>query len=231
MSVKGNKTAIGVFVVLGLVLLVVGISVFGSGMLFKRADRYTLFFDGTVKGLAAGAPVIFRGVKIGNVDSVNLLYDCKSDDVYIMVVIEVELSRVKGVPDCFGYPRYEELVESGLRARLESQSLVTGQLMVSFDFYGDVPANLKRIPVQYPELPTIPMPKSLFEIVQHLPIREIADNVNSTAAGLNTLVNSPDFQSIVKVAPEITGAARSLRLLLEYLEQHPESLLKGKSAE
>ena len=231
MSIKANKTAIGVFVVLGLALLVAGISVFGSGMLFKRADRYTLFFDGTVKGLAAGAPVIFRGVKIGNVESVNLLYDCKSDDVYIMVVIEVELSRVKGVPDCFGYPRYEELIETGLRARLESQSLVTGQLMVSFDFFEDVPASLKRIPVQFPELPTIPMPKSLFEIMQGLPIREIADNVSGTAAGLNALVNSQDFQAIGKVAPEITAAARSLRLLLEYLEQHPESLLKGKSAE
>ena len=43
MSRKSNKTAIGVFVVGAMVLLVIGISVFSSGLLFKKVDKYVLF--------------------------------------------------------------------------------------------------------------------------------------------------------------------------------------------
>ena len=85
MSRKANKTAIGIFVAVALALLVAGISVFGSGMLFKKADHYALFFDGSVKGLTAGAPVVFRGVKIGNVKHINLLYSPETEEVHIFV--------------------------------------------------------------------------------------------------------------------------------------------------
>jgi paraquat-inducible protein B len=221
---------IGVFVTGALALLVIGISVFGSGMLFKRADKYVLFFDGSVKGLAAGAPVVFRGVKIGNVDHINLLYDPKTKDVFILVIIEVELSRVKGVPDRLGYPNYEQLIKRGLRARLDMQSFVTGQLMVSFDFYNDKPAKMLGIMDQYPELPTLPMAPGVLDIMQDIPIKKIADELQGTCAGINKLVNSDGFRGIDDAIMEITQTARSLRLFLEYLEQHPEALLKGKSS-
>jgi len=228
MSRKTNKTAIGIFVTGALALLVIGISVFGSGMLFKRSDKYALFFDGSVKGLTAGAPVVFRGVKIGDVKSVNLLYSPKTEDVHILVIIEVELTRVKGLSEDVGYPNYEELIKYGLRAKLETQSLVTGQLMISFDFYPDKPAKLVGIMKQYPELPTLPMPPSVFETMQGLPIKEIAKDVQGTCAGLNKLVNSEGFRGMNNAIMEITQAARAMRVFLEYIEQHPEALLKGK---
>jgi paraquat-inducible protein B len=228
MSRKANKTAIGIFVTVALALLVTGISFFGSGMMFKKADKYVLFFDGSVKGLTAGAPVVFRGVKIGNVKHVNLLYSPETEDVHILVLIDVELSRVKGVPDHVGYPNYQELIKYGLRAKLELQSFVTGQLMISFDFYNDKPARLLGIMKQYPELPTLPMPQSVLEIAQGLPIKEIANDVRETCAGLNKLVNSEGFRGLDGAIMEITQAARAMRVFLEYLEQHPEALLKGK---
>lgn len=228
MSRKANKTAIGIFVAVALALLVAGISVFGSGMLFKKADHYALFFDGSVKGLTAGAPVVFRGVKIGNVKHINLLYSPETEEVHIFVLIEVELSRVKGVPDHVGYPNYNELIKYGLRAKLELQSMVTGQLMISFDFYENKPARLLGIMKEYPELPTLPMPQSVIETVQGLPIKEIANDVRGTCAGLNKLVNSEGFRGMNDAIMEITQAARAMRVLLEYLEQHPEALLKGK---
>lgn len=229
MSRKANKTAIGIFVTGALALLVIGISVFGSGMLFKKADKYVLFFDGSVKGLSAGAPVVFRGVKVGNVEQVNLLYSPKTEDVHILVIIDVELSRVKGVPEHVGYPNYEELIKHGLRAQLDVQSFVTGQLIVSFDFYQDKPARLLGIMDQYPELPTLPMTPGVLNIVQELPLKEIANNVKETMVGINKLVNSDGFRGLDDAIMEITQAARAMRLFLEYLEQHPEALLKGKS--
>lgn len=229
MSRKSNKAAIGLFVVGAIVLLVIGISVFGSGMLFQRADKYVLFFDGSVKGLSAGSPVVFRGVKIGNVDQVNLLYDPATEGVYILVIIKVELSRVKGVPDRIGYPNYGELIKHGLRARLEIQSFVTGQLMVSFDFYQDKPAKLLGAIKQYPELPTLPMAPGVLDIMHDIPMKEIATNLKGATAGIDKLVNSEGFRGLNDAIQEITQTARAIRLFIEYLEQHPEALLKGKS--
>ena len=229
MSRKANKTAIGIFVTGAMALLVIGISVFGSSILFEKADKYVLFFDGSVKGLTTGAPVVFRGVKIGSVDQISLLYDQKTDKTYILVIIKVELSRVKGVPDRIGYPNYGELTKRGLRAQLDVQSFVTGQLIVSFDFHPARPVRLLGIVDQYPELPTIPMAKGVMDIVQELPLKEIANNLKETTAGINKLVNSEGFRGIDDAIMEITQTVRAMRLFLEYLEQHPEALLKGKS--
>lgn len=228
MSRKANKAAIGAFVVGAMILLVIGLSVFGSGLVFKKSDKYALFFDGSVKGLTAGAPVVFRGVKIGNVDNINLLYDPITQEIFILVMIDVELSRVKGVPEHLGYPNYRELIKWGLRAQLELQSFVTGQLIIAFDFYPDQPARLLGIMPQYAELPTLPMAPGILETMRGMPLKEIASDLKGACAGLNRLVNSEGFYGLDNTLYELTQAARALRLFLEYLEQHPEALLKGK---
>ena len=227
MSKRANKTSIGVFVVGAVVLLVAAILVFGSGQLFKQSDKYVLFFDGSVKGLSEGAPVIFRGVKIGNVKDISLLYDPKTKDVLIPVIIEVELGRVKGVPEKPGGSDYNFLIQQGLRARLEIENFITGQLMLSLDFYPDKPAKMRGLIKGYPELPALPISPDIFEVMQELPIKDISDDLENTVAGLNKLINE-DFYGIKDALQELTQAARSIRLLAEYLEQHPEALLKGK---
>lgn len=223
-----NKTIIGAFVIGAVILFIAAITVFGSGNLFRRADKYILFFDGSVKGLSEGAPVIFRGVKIGNVDKINLLYDPNTRNVLIAVMIEIELARVKGRPDKLGYPDYKTIINNGLRAKLEIQNFITGQLMIAFDFYPEKKARLYGLVKDYPELPTLPISPDIFEVMDEIPIKEIADDLEQTAAGLNRLVNSEGFSQLDKTLQEVTLAARTLRLFVEYLEQHPEALLKGK---
>ncbi len=215
------------FVVGAVALLIIAILAFGSGMLFKQSDKYILFFDGSVKGLSVGAPVIFRGVKIGTVKDISLIYDSKTQDVLIPVIIDVELSRVKGIPENVGYPDYMALVNQGLRAKLEIQNFITGQLMLAFDFYPDRPVQLRGIIKQYPELPALPISPDIFEVMQEIPIKEISSDLKSTVAGINKLVNE-GFFGVRSALKEITQAARSLRLFLDYLEQHPEAFLKGK---
>ncbi|MFA5276232.1 MAG: MlaD family protein [Candidatus Omnitrophota bacterium] len=225
---KANKTLIGMFVVGAAALLLAAIAIFGSGALFKVSDKYVLYFDGSVKGLSEGAPVVFRGVKIGNISNITPVYDPKSNKVLISVVIDVELARVKGVPDTIGYPEYEKLVNDGLRGRLEIQNFITGQLMVAFDFYTDKPANTYGIKNKYPELPALTVSPDIFAIMNEIPIKEIMHNLKETVEGLNRLVNSQGISELDKTLEEVTDAARSIRLFIEYLEQHPEAFLKGK---
>ncbi|MBU0547904.1 MAG: MCE family protein [Candidatus Omnitrophica bacterium] len=226
---KANKTLIGAFVVGAVVLLIVAIIVFGSGMLFKQSDKYVLFFDGSIKGLSEGAPVIFRGVKIGNVNNIGLLYNEKERNVLIPVTIDVELSRVKGVPDKFGYPDYRQLIKEGLRAKLEIQNFITGQLMLGLDFYPDQPAKMYDIIKKYPELPALPISPDIFDVMNKIPVIKIADDLEQTVSGINRLVNSEGVAELQKTLLEVSQAARSTRLLTEYLEQHPEALLRGKT--
>lgn len=234
MSKKINKAAVGAFVIGAMALLMTGIVVFGSGMFLKRTSKYVLFFDGSIKGLSVGAPVIFRGVKVGAVRDISLVYDQKTGAVFIPVIIEVDSSRVKGAPRGWGYSDYRLLIERGLQARLEIQSFVTGQLMIAFDFYPNKQSRLRGLMKEYPELPTLPISPDIFKIVEEIPLKEISKNLADAAAGINKLFNSEEMQGsfleLTNTLREAAQAARSFRLLAEYLEQHPEALLKGKSA-
>ena len=105
--------------------------------------------------------------------------------------------------------------------------------MISFDFYPDKPAKLRGILKGYPELPTLPISPDIFEIMENLPIKEIAKNLEATVQGINKLVNSSEIPrslyDLQNTLQETKEAMHSVSLLTEYLEQHPESLLKGKA--
>jgi len=233
MSKKVNKTVIGIFVVGALILLMAAIVVFGSGELFKRTNKFVLYFDGTVKGLAIGAPVMFRGVSIGTVKDISLIYDSKAGTIMLLpVIVEIDDGRIKGAPSFGDLGGDKKMIALGLRAKLEVQSFLTGQLMISFDFYPDRPGKLRGIANRYPELPTLPTSPDIFEIMDELPIKEIAKNLEATSKGVNKLVNSSNLQGglyeLQSTLLETKEAMHSFSLLTEYLEQHPEALLKGK---
>ena len=232
MSKKINKTVIGVFVLGALVLLMSAIVVFGSGDLFKRTDKFVLYFDGSVKGLAIGAPVMFRGVSIGTVKDISLIYDAKAGTITLPVIVEIEQDRIQGAPSFGEVDGAKKMIALGLRGNLEVQSFLTGQLMISFDFYPDRPAKLRGIVNQYPELPTLPTSPDISQIMNEIPIKEIAMNLEAATQGINKLVNSSEIPrslfDLQNTLQQTTEAMHSVSLLAEYLEQHPESLFKGK---
>ena len=77
MSKQANKTLIGAFVVGATALVIAGILIFGSGDFFAERPKFVMFFEGSVNGLNVGAPVTFKGVKIGTVKEVNLYFNPK----------------------------------------------------------------------------------------------------------------------------------------------------------
>jgi paraquat-inducible protein B len=232
MSSKVNKTMIGLFVVGALIVLAAGVVVLGSGVFFKRTNKFVLYFNGSVKGLSVGAPVVFRGVSIGVVKEISLIYDAKAGTIMLPVVVEIEQGRIKGALSFGESGGDKKMIALGLRGKLEVQSFLTGQLMISFDFYPNRPAALRGISKGYPELPTLPISSDIFALMDDVPIKEISKNLEATAKGLNRLVNSNDLQvgfyELRETMKETKQAMRSFSLLTEYLEQHPEAMLKGK---
>jgi paraquat-inducible protein B len=253
MNRKTNKALIGAFVVGAVVIFAVGLSVIGSGKIFRTTRKFVLFFDGSIKGLNVGAAVNFRGVKIGTVSDIRLVLNPQDYSVFIPVVIEIDPTIITGIKETFPNPKgYLRFVERGMRARLDILSFVTGQLVVSLDFYPDKPARFVGLSKEYPEIPTLPSPiDELSKTLNDLPIKQIAEKTERAIEGIERFVNSDDFKEsahsinltlkdireltvfelyeLNSALKEIKEAARSARVFIEYLEQHPEALLKGKA--
>jgi paraquat-inducible protein B len=212
MAKQANKTVIGAFVVGALALIVAGVLIFGSGRFLAAQDTYVMYFTGSVKGLNVGAPVVLRGVKIGSVKDIMLRYDPKDVSVLIPVIIEIEPERVAKLQDTKVSSRRErrenlqQLIERGLRAQLETQSFVTGQLMIQVDIHPDEPLRLVGGDSPYPEIPTIPssmeeIQKTLDKVIEtfrKLPLEELVAKLLHTVEGIDNLVNSPDMTASIK---------------------------------
>src|SRR5262245_41369799 len=93
MGSKINPTTMGAFVVGAIVLVIAGGLLFGGGKFFQEKLPYVLFFDSSVEGLNVGAPVVFRGVQIGQVKEISAIADPQTYDVRIRVIVEL----VRGV--------------------------------------------------------------------------------------------------------------------------------------
>src|SRR5512132_2274698 len=94
MSKKPSKTLIGAFVLGAIFLLIAGVLVFGSGKIFRKANKNVMFFEGSVKGLQIGAPVMFRGVQIGHVTNTVLRFNSKDLIAFISVYTETYPQKI-----------------------------------------------------------------------------------------------------------------------------------------
>ncbi|HTR44618.1 MAG TPA: MlaD family protein [Thermodesulfovibrionales bacterium] len=208
MSKKASKTLIGAFVLGAVALVVAGVVVFGSGKFFTPTKKFVMFFDGSVKGLNVGAPVIFRGVKIGQVLDMRLNFNPKDLTAVVPVYIEIDPRQLK-VPEAFkplfktleakeDYPLIHALIEKGLKAQLQLQSFVTGQLIINLDFYPDKPLRLRGLEKKYPEIPTIPTTlEELAKTFEELPLKEITVNLNRALEGIGTIAHSPELKESI----------------------------------
>jgi len=202
---------------------------------FTHKLRYVLFFDGSVRGLNIDAPVEFEGIKVGSVVDLRLEYDRGNASFLIPVVIELEPERVMVVGE-EGAPHPAEalgiLIEQGLRARLGTGSLITGQLFVELLMRPDTPAELSGETRKYPEIPTIPRSldeitgslKGLLAKLEKVNIEAIAGELQGTLSGANKLLNAEETQGLTK---ELEAALKALKSTLRKLDRRVEPVAKN----
>jgi paraquat-inducible protein B len=220
MSKKANTTLVGVFVVAAIAMLVAAVLILGSGKFFQEKHEYVAYFDGSVKGLRIGAPVMFRGVRIGEVQDIALHYYQQESKFKIPVMITLYPEKVIGMGlDLTPQEEKEswkKLLDDGLRATLETQSIVTGQLLVGLDFHKDAPLKLHGLEALNlgPDVKEIPTTKSGLQLlgkkIEQLPLDEIAADLQSSLRGLQEFVNSPEFGKSLHYFKQTMGEARNL---------------------
>ena len=220
MGKQANRMMIGGFVVIAVIILAVSLVVFGSGKFFKRTQKFVLYFDGSVKGLTLGSPVLFQGVQIGSVYSIVIQADIAKLEAKIPIVIEVEPDKfhVAGGGRILTNPRKNlpRLIEKGLRAVLTTQSFITGQLAIELDFYPNLkvcypPAVIDK---EYKDLMVIPTCESTTERLTNalgkLDLEALRRKIESTLSGIDHFVNNPELLASVKALKETLQSTHKL---------------------
>jgi paraquat-inducible protein B len=206
--------------------------VFGGGKFFTQRQVFVAYFDESVKGLSIGAPVTFSGVKIGAVTNIKVVADPDQLKAWTPVFFEVEADtfedsaghRIKFQP---GAPSLKHLIDRGMRAQLEMQSFVTGQLAVSLDLHPGTPIHLTGLRPEVPEMPTIPSSAEKFaRALDNLPIEEIAASLKKTLAGVDQLVNAPEVKDAIR---SLSAAAGQLFQLTRTLNAEVKPLVADVS--
>ncbi len=190
---------------------------------FTKKIRFVMFFEDSVRGLNVDAPVEFKGIKVGSVVDLRLEFDRRDSSFKIPVIIEIEPERVveRGSDDeqiPSPHETLQTLVAQGLRARLGTGSLLTGQLFVELVMRPDTEARLAGGELPYPELPTVPAElgeitasiKGLLAKMNTIDFESIGKELEGTLKGTNRLVNSEEALNTVRELEATMGAFRSV---------------------
>ncbi len=222
MSKKSNPAMIGVFVVGAVSLLALGVAFFGGSELFKKRVNYVAYFEEQTKGLRVGSNVILNGVRVGYVSEIALLIDEERYTTLTRVTLEIlpdtYIPMQDGVPiaeDLRDVIPHQELIqEAGMRAQLEIESFVTGQLLVRLDLRPDTPIIMSGVDSEYPEIPTIRsdiqellarMQRWLANIRDNVDVDALAEGVTNALNGIATLTNSPDLHESLAGLSELVN--------------------------
>jgi paraquat-inducible protein B len=229
----------------------------------RDPQTYLTVFRQSVRGLAAGAPVEFRGIKIGDVTDVTPQFDARTFEFSVSVTIQLDPTRfgveMRDLPDTDLVAAHrravDQMVAHGARAQLKTGSLLTGALYVALDFFPDAaPAAVDwsetppRLPTQPGQLEAIEANvASIIRKIDAMPLEAIGVDLKKAIVELDRTLasarktfdtadqliapNSTLVTELDSALSELERAARSLRVLADYLEQHPEALIRGKTGE
>lgn len=237
MSKPANPKMIGGFVLGAIALIVLGVMYFGGAQLFAERQRYVMFFSGSVKGLRVGAPVTWRGVPIGQVDDINLLYNPDRLKFFIEIIVEIDPQESVIVGDqaksSMPKDQIQRLIAKGLRAQLVQQSFVTGQLAIQVNMFPGTPANLVGLNPDLTEIPTVPSTFAQIEDaistittkLQALDVTKIAADLEATATAIRDIVAAPELkQAFVNAELALNDARELMRKMNERFDPLADEL-------
>jgi paraquat-inducible protein B len=204
---------------------------------FEYFIEYVVSFTQSVRGLRAGAPVEYRGIRVGTVSRLMIqeLADNKIEGAGdpIPVLIRLEPARL-GLPDGpSSVDIFRDSVKAGIprgmRATLQSGNLLTGASLIAIDFYENVPdAGLGEF-AGYPEIPTLAggiagLEQKLNQLLaklNSLPLDTAVANLNSTLVSLRGTI---DDVRVALTGDDAKQIAASLNSVLTELNTTLDSI-------
>ncbi|NIF20652.1 intermembrane transport protein PqiB [Candidatus Pantoea multigeneris] len=129
--------------------------------LYTNHIDFLTFFTDSIRGLQQGAPVEFRGIRVGTVSEVpymnNNIMQALNNDYRIPVLIRIEPDRfIKRLGNFDLEQHLHDGMKQGLRASLKTGNLLSGSLYIDLDFYDNAaPYRGPAKVVGYEVIPTV----------------------------------------------------------------------------
>jgi paraquat-inducible protein B len=185
------------------------------------ATRYVLYFDESLRGLSAGAPVTLLGLPGGEVTGVGLEIDPATSRIRGRVEVVLFpgrlIARLGAEQAAMGkslahseqqrHGLFQQLVERGLRAQLRSGNLLTGQLYVALDYFPDAPK--AKVDWSQP-VPVVPVVAST--------ITDLEAKLNGIVAKLDKLPFEEIGADVTKALATVNGALKDASKLLNRID-------------
>lgn len=172
--------------------------------LFTLSYPYSLRFSHSVKGLSVGAPVEYRGLKVGRVSDIQLT-SINADKGGLEVVIRLEPQRFdpEATPTKAQLDEIlNQLISQGLKAEIKSANLVLGSRYIDLAYY-EAKENSENANVALSEgelvyIPTLDEPldqierqiAAIAESVSQLPLASIGKEVDQSVQALNKILST-----------------------------------------
>jgi paraquat-inducible protein B len=255
MSLRANPTAIGLFMLGGTLLSVVGVATLASAAWFSKQSTFISYFGESVNGLAVGAPVKFQGVPVGRVTDILIQIESADKTFQVPVQFEVDLTRLTSPDGTFVQLDDPAVLRAqigdGLRAQLQMESIVTGQLFIELAYRSDpAPAELETRPTAHPEIPTTPSLLSAFgtqagsmvgdvlsilfrvnEMLEAVNMEELNRSVVASAQAVERLADSDEirvaFGQIPLITAQLNRTMGEVELLAERLAGSVDPMRAG----
>jgi paraquat-inducible protein B len=208
MSQKANLAAIGGFVIFTLALVVAAAIYFGSGKLFKKGEvEAVAFFPGSIRGLTVGSEILFRGVKMGEVTNIEVLYSDSEKRyevaVYLKTFDDIVTVIDAGSGGTVDRVDIDDAIEKyGLKAQMVTKSLVTGQQAIEVDFMPDKPIRMVGLaPRGYDEIPTVQGDlQQIKQMIEGLDLPKLQAAAMRIFDTLERVVSNPEIEETIHAA-------------------------------
>ncbi len=225
MNEKNQYFKIGIFILVGIIILIVSIIIFGSGRLFKEEIIMETYFDGSVQGLDVGSPVKYRGVKIGEVQDISTLnqeYRLQDEEfdefykygVYVMVTMKLDADAFPYISKTNLEDEINKLVtEKGLRVKF-SYLGITGLAYLETDFVD---------PQKNPPLEIVWKPKNLYIPSVPNAIELVTNSLNEISRSL-TEDFIPLLRNLSRASSDFPGLSENLNETLQKVNISADNL-------
>lgn len=190
MAKRVNPTLVGAFVLGAFLLVMAGIILLGGENIFAQKRRFVIYFGDAIKGLTVGSPVTFKGVVVGRVANLKVRYVKETGRTEIPVLIDLDPNKVVTPNDDDEAARLlHQMIDQGLRAQMNPESLITNQQVVQLDFFPGTPVRLVDSNLPYPQIPSLPSSFDQLQASIGMAAQSLPDLAASATLALNQISN------------------------------------------
>ena len=190
MAKRVNPTLVGAFVLGAFLLVIAAILVLGGENIFAQKRRFVVYFGDAIKGLTVGSPVTFKGVVVGRVANLKVRYVKETGRTEIPVLIDLDPNKVVTPNDDDEAGRLlHQMIDQGLRAQMNPESLITNQQVVQLDFFPGTPVRLVESNLPYPQIPSLPSSFDQLQASIGMAAQSLPDLAASATLALNQVSN------------------------------------------